>query len=217
MKTNSKVAATIIAAALATTSISGIAQAATDVTTKTDVAGQTETQHIRVPATGKHVLEGVRAARLALFDGNLDLAKERVALSHHEIKKHAAKFAVKLEDGKGFGLPVDTGLQFAEGFEPKEAHGPAISEAGAILQEGRIDEAINVMSNAGVELDIAVVMLPVQSTTASLEQALTDIKEGHIHKANMALKSIETSIEVQDYKPDALPAQGYPETEVLPS
>ncbi|WP_196223503.1 YfdX family protein [Roseibium sp. RKSG952] len=216
MKANTKSVATIVALALATTSLSQIAFAETEVSSETETGGEVETQHIRIPATGKLILDGVRAARLALFDGNLDQAKEIVSASRGAIDEHAAKFSVHLSDSKGYALPVDSGLKFSDGFEPTDQHGASITQAGVMIQEGRVDEAIKVMSKAGVELDVAVVMLPVGATATHLEQALTDIEAGQIHKANMALKAVETSTVIQDFKPGNLPAQGYPLADILP-
>ena len=216
MKPNSKFTATIVAAALATTGVAEIANAASDTAAKDAEAVQVAGESIRVPANGKHILDGVHAARLALFDGNIDLAKDMISNSHNQINDHAAEFAVKLKDAKGFALPVESGLQFKEGFQPTDQHAPIINQAGAMIQNGQVDEAIGVMTNAGIELDIKVVLLPVAQTATHLDQALADIDAGHIHKANMALKAVETSIEIQDFQPGTLPSQGYPLSEILP-
>ncbi|KIC39045.1 hypothetical protein RA27_17980 [Ruegeria sp. ANG-R] len=215
MKPNSKFVAAVVAAALATTGVAQIASAASETAAETEQATQVAGQSIQIPENGKHILDGVRAARLALFDGNIDLAKEMIAASHDQINDRAAEYAVKLDANGGFALPVDSGLQFKDGFQPTDQHAPVINEAGALIQNGQVDEAISVMNDAGIELDIKVVMLPVGKAASQLDQAIADIEAGQIHKANMALKSVETSIEVQDYQPGGLPAQGYPLSEIL--
>ncbi|WP_170565531.1 YfdX family protein [Ruegeria atlantica] len=216
MKPNPNFAAAIVTAAALTTGFAEPASAAAETKTGGEHTEQASGQSIRVPANGKHILDGVHAARLALFDGNTDLARDMISNAHNEINDHAAEFAIKLPDTVGFAIPVESGLLFRDGFQPTDQHAPTISQAGALIRNGQVDEAITVMADAGIELDIKVVMLPVEPTATHLQQALTDIKAGHIHKANMTLKAVETSIEIQDFQPGALPSQGYPLSEILP-
>ncbi|WP_299842925.1 YfdX family protein [uncultured Roseovarius sp.] len=217
MKPNSSFIAALVAASVGLTAIAQITQAGTTTLTTSEVSqsGEVRQSSIKIPANGTHILDGVHGARLALFDGNLDMAKEMISGASDQFDDHAAKFAIKLAENDGYAIPVDSGIQFAEGFEPDETHGAAIEEAGAHIRSGDVDSAVTAMTGAGIDLDIRLVVLPVETAAANLKQALADIERGEIHKANMALKAVETSIVIEDYKPGALPAQGYPLTEIL--
>lgn len=212
MKTNSKVVGALIAVAMGAGAFAQVANATT--ATETNEA-QTVSNTILVPATGITILDGVHRARVALFDGNIDAAKELITGASEKFDDHAAKYVLKMPGDAGYGIPVDSGLQFAEGFQPTNAHTPAIAEAGQHAQNGDVETAVTIMTEAGIDLDVKVVVLPVATVTAQLKQALADIEAGHFHKANMALKAVETSVVVEDYKPDALPTQGYALDEIL--
>ncbi|WP_306112660.1 MULTISPECIES: YfdX family protein [unclassified Roseovarius] len=217
MKPNSTLLAVLIAASTGIAVVAQGVQAGTTTVTssETETPGEVASSTLRIPASGTHILDGEHGARLALFDGNLDLAKEMISGASDQFHDHMANFAIRLSDAKMFVIPVDSGLQFAEGFEPNEAHSGVIEEAGVHIRSGDVDRAVDVMTGAGIELDVRVVALPVETAIANLKQALTDIEAGEIHKANMALKAVETSIVIEDYKPGALPAQSYPLAEIL--
>ena len=216
MKSNTKFIAAVVAAAVSTTMIAQIANATAAVKTETEQAGELKTSVVKIPETGKIILDGVHGARLALFDGNVDTAKDLISDAEGRFDEHTAKFALKLAGDNSFAIPVDSGLQFADGFQPTEIHAEAITLAGGHIQDGNMDKAVKVMTDAGVKLDVKVVVLPVEAAAANLKQALADIDAGNIHQANMALKAVESSIVVEDYQPGALPAQGYPLNEILP-
>lgn len=217
MKTQSKFIAGIVAASVSMAAIAPAAFAQDAVTTDTTQATQTaETGTLKIPAVGKVILNDIRSARVALFDGEIDAAKGIIGQAASYFGDKSAEYAIKLSDDDGFGLPVDSGIGFAEGFEPTQEHAPVIAKAGEHIQMGDHAGAIKTMSDAGIELSVQTVVVPFQSTVDNLEQAILDLDAGEVHKANMLLKSIETSIAVETFKTDAVPHQGYPLNEILP-
>ena len=170
---------------------------------------------LAVPAFGVALMNDVHQARVAMFDGQIDAANEVLAQATSYLGDDAAKFAIKLPGDAGYGLPVESGLSFAEGFTATQDHAGAINAAGALMEQGDQDAAIKMMTDAGIKLAMNVVVVPYQPTIAGLEKAAVDLDGGEIHAANMTLKSIESSPEVVSYAPDALPKQGYALDEIF--
>ncbi len=209
MKSNAKLLALAVvigASAIAQTAVA-------DTTPKTETEEVVKANSLKIPAIGGTLLNDVRKARMALFDGQLDTASGILEQATSYLGDETAKFAIK--SGDEYGIPVDSGLSFAEDFTPAKAHAPAIAQAGEHVAQGDIDGAIQVMTDAGIGLDVKMVVVPFKATVDALEQATQDISAGEIHKANMLLKSIETSVTVDDFKPGQLPHQGYSLSEIL--
>lgn len=191
-----------------------IAQTAVaDDTAKPAAEETAKASSIKIPAVGGTLLNDVRHARMALFDGQAETASGILSQATSYLGDDTAKYAIKTDGG--YAIPVDSGVSFADGFTPTQDHAPAIAQAGQHMQQGDIDGAIETMTNAGVDLDVKMVVVPYKTTVDALEKAIEDIGAGDIHKANMVLKSIETSVKVDDFKPGHLPHQGYKLSEIL--
>lgn len=219
MKTNTKLISAVVAATLGLGTIAPIAYAegtTTDTTTTAtqDAGDQIMVGKIAVPAIGITLLNDVHQARVAMFDGQIDAASGAVAQAASYLGEPAAKFAIKLSDGT-FALPIDSGLNFAEGFTPDQSHAAVINAAGEMLQKGDATGAIKTMRDAGIELAVNVVVVPFKATVDALETVVTDLEAEHVHKANMLLKSVETSPKVVSFSPDKLPKQGYALDEIF--
>lgn len=215
MTSQPKIIVAVVAAAIGAAAIAQVANANSATNTETEAATEVQAMGINIPATGFTILEGAHNARLALFEGDVDVAKKLIADASSKFDERAAEIAMKITGQDGFAIPVDSGLQFAQGFEPTEEHAPAITQAGALIQQGELNAAVKVMSDAGIKMDYKVAILPVEMATVNLDQALADINAGQLQKADLALEAVGASVLIEDYTPDALPHQGYPLTEIL--
>ncbi|WP_371168872.1 YfdX family protein [Aliiroseovarius sp. 2305UL8-7] len=216
MKINSKFITAVVATSIGLGAIGQVALADTGTSTNatTEVTKMTAGE-LAVPAIGVTLMTDVHKARVAMFDGQIDAASAVLAQATSYLGDDAAKFAIKLPGDSGYGLPVDGGLSFAEGFTPTQDHAGTINAAGELMQKGDQNAAIKMMTDAGIKLAMNVVVVPYKSTVDGLEKAVVDLDGGEIHSANMTLKSIETSPEVVSYAPDALPKQGYALDEIF--
>ncbi len=211
MKSNVKILALAVAIGAGVVAQTAVA----DTAPKTEAGAEevVKASSLKIPAVGGTLLTDVRKARMALFDGQLDTASGILGQATSYLGDETAKYAIKT--GDGYGIPVDSGVSFADDFTPTEDHAGAIAQAGEHVEQGDIDGAIMAMTDAGIDLEVKMVVVPYKATLDALEQAIQDIDAGQIHKANMLLKSIETSVTVDGFKPGHLPHQGYSLSEIL--
>lgn len=164
---------------------------------------------INISGHAKAVMSDVRNARIALFDGQTDAALELVKKSREVLDKAILGHALKADAAGDYVIPLDRSVTLAEDFKPTEELEIVIRKAGALAQRGQVDEAVTLMKESGVDLDVHYVLLPVLKTIDNLDSAIKNIKEDKFYEANMKLKAIEVSIAVEDLNVEEIPKQGY--------
>lgn len=200
------------AIALSTLIITGAASSAMVLASKNNdqlvAESVSESQTLASSAAARAIVGYAREARIALFDGQIELAKDLVKKAKSEFESGLEKYAIK-DAELGYVVPIDSGLIFSEGFKPSAKHTASIAEAGELMRNGDIATAMDVMTKAGVELDMNAVVLPVKEAKQKFDKAVKDIELGEYYAANLSLKTIESAIEARTYNPQALPKQGY--------
>ncbi|WP_261841326.1 YfdX family protein [Aliamphritea ceti] len=194
---------------LAVSAMSGFVSAAQSSNTSQDNTAVYVVESIKIPGHAKSVLADTRAARVALFEGQTDAAIDLVQKALDTFDAGVADYAVELDDDSGFGIPVDSSVEFNEGFQPTDADAKVINQAGQLAQKGDSKAAVKTMIEGGIELDFKYAMLPVAPTVVSLNNALDDLQDGSFYEANIALKAIETSLVIEDYGVADTPKQGF--------
>ncbi|NOI67342.1 YfdX family protein [Vibrio sp. 99-8-1] len=200
----SKIAMLTLATLMAGAPLVTTAYAATD-SGKEIVVAKT----INISGHAKAVISDVRNARFALFDGQTDAALELVKKSREVLDQAILGYALKVDAAGDYVIPLDRSITLAEGFKPTQELELVINKAGAMAQQGQVDEAVVLMKESGVDLDIHYVLLPVLKTISNLENATKNIKAGQFYEANMNLKAIEVSIAIEDLNVEDVPKQGY--------
>ncbi len=159
-------------------------------------------------------LTHVHAARMALFDNDMDVAKAEVtkatkALTEGETDLTALHVAdTEKTDTKAEYLPFDMSMMLSSTFQPTKESKAALEKANAQMQGGDQDSAIETLRIASVDLNISAALLPDASSMETLKQASKLIDDRDYFEANLALKSIEDSVIVRTFGIDAIPAQG---------
>ena len=195
---------------LAVSALSGFVSAAQSSSTATqENTAVYVIESIKIPGHAKSVLSDTRAARVALFEGQTDAAIDLVQKALDTFDAGVADYAVELDDDSGFGIPVDSSVEFNEGFQPTDTDAKVINQAGQLAQKGDSQAAVKAMIEGGIELDFKYAMLPVASTVVSLNNALGDLQSGSFYEANIALKAIETSLVIEDYGVADTSKQGF--------
>lgn len=212
MKIHSKFIAAVLAASVSTVALAQVASAEST-PTETVAEEVTSASAITVSDAGRNVANGVYFAKMALAEGNTDAAKEIIGEVSALFGDDDADLMVKTDGG--FGLPLDTAISLAEGFEPTDAHAPAFAEANKLMQMGDIDGVIRTLNTAGVDIVAEIAVLPYQSTIDGLNTVSAELDAGDLEKANAALDGIGASIAVETFAPDALPVQGHAMTDIL--
>lgn len=164
---------------------------------------------IKISGHAKAVISDVRNARFALFDGQSDAALELVKKSREVLEKAIVAGALKTDSTGDYVIPVDRSITLAEGFKPTQELEVIINKAGLMAQQGNVEQAMLLMQQSGVDLNVQYVLLPVRTGMSNLDLAIENIKEGQFYEANMNLKTIEVSITVEDLNIEDIPKQGY--------
>jgi len=225
MKISSNIAALAIAGLLASTSLQAVSWAAdsgTGATTapKSDAVAQTtatinkDAQVLRTSDDLYRALREVRAARLAIFDGDSDTAKSMIDDVNKDLKAarmSASDFAVKNRKSGDNGdqyLPFDMSIGLAEGFQPTDEKVSKVKEANAHIANGDQKKAIETLKLANIDIVYNAALLPINVSVQHAADAAKLASDGSYYEANLALKAIEDSIIVDSYGAGFMPNQG---------
>lgn len=214
MQTRRTLAAVGLAGAMAlTTALTPVLAAET----RTAPAAQAATpavpvsQIITTSQDAAEVLQNVRAARVALFEGSPDAANAFVAAVVESVKaarNAAADVAIEASDANARYVPFDVSMALAEGFQPTEEKVAELQKAHAHMTRGDQKEAAAVLNGADIAVTVSAAMMPVDAAATHAAEAASLMAAGKYYEANLALKSIEDGVVVESYALSALPAQG---------
>lgn len=218
MKPHSKLVALAVAGMIAASPMLPPAFAGT--TTSTDSTAQSvqtiddQTQLIRTDDSVYRALQGIPAARLAIFNG----APEDAAILASDIFKglEAAQLDAKntgLETSNGDAngdtyVPFDMSMSLAEGFKPTPENAVSIQEANSHIANGNSKQAAEVLKLANIDVTVSAALIPIDASVNHAGDAVDLINKGQFYEANLAMKAIEDSVVVEAYSINAVPVQG---------
>lgn len=217
MKTHTKLIGLGVVGMLAfAPALAAFAKETASVVPKADSADTVQQQKLALETSQstRDALQNVHAARVALFDGDTDLAGSLTAAALDELstaQKSADAIAIKsdkTQDPDDMYVPFETSVGLAEGFVPTDANKDQMVQAGQHLAKGDQQKALEVLKLANVEVDYAALMLPINGSVQNAQQASDQIAKGDYYRANMALKAIEASIVADNFSFSDLPDQG---------
>lgn len=165
---------------------------------------------IKISGNAKAVVTDVRSARFALFDGQTQAALELVKKARSVFDTAILNYAMKIDSAGEFVIPLDRTITLSEDFKTTSESEKVLKKAGEMAKQGKENDAIKLMTDAGIDLDIRFVLLPVLKNINNLDSAISDIESEKFYEANMKLKAIETSIELEELSIEEIPQQGYP-------
>lgn len=88
-------------------------------------------------------------------------------------------------------LPIDAQLTLDEDFVATPEKAAAVSDANTSLQKGDKTGALEKLKLAHVDVNFTMAVLPLDKTTADVDQAATLIGQGKYYEANALLKTAE--------------------------
>lgn len=147
---------------------------------------------------GLKALRAVSAARLAIFEGQPKEAEK--LLSHAkadlgEAAKTAEKLAFKSKKAyTGTLIPIDARLTLADDFILTPEKAAKIAKVNEHLKKGENKQAIAILRDAGIYLNLTAVLLPLEPMTSAVEKAIKLIGEDKYYEANLALKAAEDGV-----------------------
>lgn len=154
----------------------------------------------RLSEDGYNAIRDIRAARVAIFNGAEDQAREFITQASADLQKVKADDMVvskKQPDNVNPNLvPVDGQLFVVDNFtssKEKQAH---IAASNAKIKQGKVDEAIKDLKLADVDVGFTRVLMPLAATEHHIKVASDLFDGGHYYEANMALKAAEDALQV---------------------
>ncbi|GAB5373736.1 MAG: hypothetical protein AcusKO_01980 [Acuticoccus sp.] len=217
MKTRSNLAALGIAGALAMTSALSPALAAGGAPAPAAAAAPAAPAVLPGKAVietsqdvGKAMRES-RAARVALFEGETDMAAQHAGdaqASFEAAAREAARYSVPNADAGDRYVPFDVQIGLAEDFRPTEDTVDDLRVARDHMMKGDQKAAAEVLRKADIAVTVAAAVMPVDAAVAHVRKAVALIDEQKFYEANLALKAVEDAVTVETYAAGALPTQG---------
>lgn len=175
------------------------AQAATpnSPTIKAEHKAATKDMNLQVSKDGYQAMHDVRAARLALFDGNTDQAKKLIDQAQQSLTKASHDETVLGSNSKGDPNLISIDGQLVVGHDyvatpEKTAH---LKQGNENLKAGKKDAAIEQLKLADVDIGYTRIVMPLKETQKHVDEAAAYMFSKHYYDANLALKSAEGGLD----------------------
>ena len=180
-----------------------------DTSTKAD-----DSSFIRTAEEAFKALQEIRAARVAIFNGNpeeavklSDIAQKELTAAKTSIDELALATQKSTEGGDAY-IPFDTSMSLVEGFVPDESDTAALMKANEHLAKGEQSHAAQALKVAKIDVSVSAAMIPAASSLQHVDDAIKLLSEKKYYEANLALKAVEDSVLVEVYDLQAIPVQG---------
>lgn len=160
----------------------------------------------------------IRAARLALFDGNTGAAGPMVTAAAADMtaaQKAEKDYGIASKSGTPdtVYLPIETSIALAEGFTATpETKGP-VKAANDQMATGNTRAAAETLKAANIGVAVSVALVPAGAALTHLTDAEALIKDGKYYEANLALKAVEDLVVVDTWSLADVPQQTVAKTD----
>lgn len=154
----------------------------------------------------------IRAARLALFDGNTGAAGPMVTAAAADMtaaQKAEKDYGIASKSGTPdtVYLPIETSIALAEGFTATpDTKGP-VKAANDQMAKGNTRAAAETLKAANIDVAVSVALVPAGSALTHLTDAEALIRDGKYYEANLALKAVEDLVVVDTWSLADVPQQ----------
>ena len=145
---------------------------------------------------GMEAMKDIQFARLALFRGQPESAKDLVNKAQLLLKKDQDWSSARAKNKKtlrsdDFYVVIDSSLMLTEDFQADDEKKKAIQKANAHLSNGDKKGAIETLRLAGIDIAETQLLMPLKQTIAKVEKASEMLDDGKYYEANLALKGAE--------------------------
>jgi hypothetical protein len=195
--------------ALAQTTKDGAAKATAAATTGAKASAE-DRDLMKLSQDGFQAMRDVRAARIAIFNGNPQVAHDQLAAAKVSLQaatKEAPVFVVDVKTGMNGKIvddtksvdrvdtvPIDGQIVLADSFVDAPAKKAHIDKANEHIAGGRGKAAIDELKLAEVDASFTRVLMPLQATTKHVDEASKLVDEKKYYEANLALKAAEDGL-----------------------
>lgn len=159
----------------------------------------------KVSKEGNTAMRNVRWARVAIFDGQPQIAEKMLDEAKKNLdatEKQAPQLLVALKSKeKGTGvkpqtnlIPIDAWLVLSEDYVPTPGKTAKIKEANEHLKKGARGKAVEVLRAADIGVAITRILMPLKATIKNVDTASTLLKAHKYYEANLALKGAQDGL-----------------------
>jgi hypothetical protein len=157
-------------------------------------------------------MRDVRAARLALFDGNTDMAGKMTNDAIAKMKSaqaSEAKWGVTSKAGKQgvTYVPFDSSIALGEDFSVTPDNAKTVSKANDQMAKGDAKGAAETLKSGDIAVSLSAALVPAKLSLTHLQDAANLIKKGSYYEANLALKGVEEGVVIDQWALNDLPQQ----------
>lgn len=161
---------------------------------------------VQLSQAGFETLRAASGARIAIFNGNPDMAKTLITTALGDVKtaeKDAGTLAadgsfVPMSDSSmgDLWIPVDGRIALADNFVATPEKVASLQQANEHLKNGEHQRAIEVLKLASVDVSYTRVLMPLKTTQGHLQAASDFAAKGQFYEANLAIKAIEDGLRI---------------------
>ena len=148
----------------------------------------------QVAKDGQAAVRAMHAARVAIFNGEPDIAKK--ALADAKMLLGKAKADEVAAGMKGDMIPIDGSLALSDTFVPSPECSDCIAKANEHFTAGNKDKALDELRLGEIEVNFSRVLMPVAATEKLLTKAIDLANNGKYYECNLALKAAEDGLEL---------------------
>ena len=160
---------------------------------------------------GQAAVRAMHAARVAIFNGEPDIAKKALADAKQLLEK--AKADEVAAGMKGDMIPIDGSLALTDTFVASPECNSCIAKANEHFSAGNKEKALEELRLGEIEVDFSRVLMPVAATEKQLMKAIDFANNGKFYECNLALKAAEDGLELDSVTLIDLPGVGTPSEE----
>lgn len=177
-----------------------------------DNAGDSTQQLLKVSHEGFAAIRAIRAARVAIFNGQPKTASKLLTKASTDLQtatKNAPMFvaaaeatangkvvADAVEVGKVNWIPIDGQVSLGDTFVVTKEKKTHIEKANQHFKKGESKEAIEELRLAAITVSCTRVMMPLSSTSNWVAEATRLLSQQKYYEANLALKAAEDGLVV---------------------
>jgi len=181
---------------------------------------------MKVSKDGFMAMRAVRAARIAIFDGEPKVAVEMLGKAKKALDAASKDESMFIADMKAMAgkkaahgtttaaatkamvwIPIDGQIALADTYVPTPEKKEHIAKANEHFKSGRAKEAVEELRLGEIDVTYSRIMMPLTATKKCLADAMQLATEHKYYEANLSLKAAEDglildSVGLADYKVD---------------
>ncbi len=183
---------------------------------------------LRVSNEGFAAIRAIRAARVAIFNGQPTVATKMLNQARHDLNvaaKDAPSFvaasettmngkmvAGTVETGHVNWIPIDGQVSLADTYVVTKERSQHIQKANEYFKNGQSKQAIEELRLAAINVTCTRVMMPLTNTTNWVSEAGRLLGQQKFYEANLALKAAEDGLVVNTASLVEMPQVSTPST-----